>query len=393
MCGQHGGHTMRCSGNGDARMRLKAIGASVLAMLWLSACASAPTTGTHEPDEAGDHDPLLSQTNAPHMVVREVFVSASTPEHNVDSPASWRGEDGRLLVAATAKSTGMLLVYDGHDGTLLRTVGGKGASLGQLDRPNGIATLDGYAWVVERDNRRVQMFQLPRFKPLLAFGQAELRQPYGLWVRRQGDGFEVIVSDNYMSAHDGDVPPPLAELDRRFRRYALARGAGGWQARLAGTIGDTTPAGAIRIAESLWGDEDNDRLLLAEEDVATGTRLREYGLRDGRYRGRDVGAGVYQAQAEGVALMRCAGGNGFWIGSDQYKDRTLFHVFDRRDLRYLGSFAGETTANTDGIWLDEAGDARFPHGVFYAIHDDKALAAFDWRDIATALSLPDCPRH
>ncbi|TDK26156.1 phytase [Luteimonas aestuarii] len=373
-------------------MRLHGIAASLLAMSWLAACATAPSIADREPDEAADYEPMLSQANAPHVVVREAFVSASTPGHNIDSPASWRGEDGRLQVAATAKSTGLLLVYDGHDGTLLRTVGGRGAGLGQLDRPNGIATLDGYAWVVERDNRRVQMFRLPAFTPLLAFGEADLRQPYGLWVRRQGAGFEVIVSDNYMSEHDEDVPPPLAELDQRFRRYVLDGAGEAWQARTAGTIGDVTPAGAIRIAESLWADEDNDRLLLAEEDVDTGTRLREYGLADGRYRGRDVGADVYQAQAEGIALMRCTDGSGVWIGSDQYKDRTLFHVFDRRDLRHLGSFAGETTANTDGIWLDEAGDARFPQGVLYAIHDDQALAAFDWRDIAAALSLPDCPR-
>jgi 3-phytase len=364
----------------------------LLAMLWLGACASAPPVADREPDEGADHEPLLSQTRAPHVVVREAFVSAATPEHNIDSPASWRAADGRLQVAATAKSSGVLLVYDGENGRLLRTVGAPGAGPGQMDRPNSIAILGEHAWVVERDNRRVQMFRLPDFVPVLSFGTGELQQPYGLWVRREGAGFEVIVSDNYMSTHDEDVPPPLAELDRRFRRYALQPVDGGWQARLAGTFGDTTAAGAIRIAESLWGDEANDRLLLAEEDIATGTRLREYGLRDGRYRGHDVGADIYRAQAEGVALMRCADGSGFWIGSDQYKDRTLFHVFDRVHLRHLGSFAGGTTANTDGIWLDEAGNARFPQGVLYAIHDDQALAAFDWRDVAAALALPACPR-
>lgn len=373
-------------------MRLKTITTILATLPWLVACATTQPLAEREPDEFHGES-LLAQTRAPHVVVRESFVSTSSPEHNIDSPASWLADDGRLQVAATAKSTGLLLVHDGEDGRLLRRVGGKGAALGQLDRPNGIAVLDGHAWVVERDNRRVQMFRLPEFTPLLAFGDTDLQQPYGLWVRRQGDGFEVIVSDNYMSAQDEDVPPPLAELDRRFRRYVLEQPDGAWRARATAAFGDTTSAGAIRIAESLWGDEDNDRLLVAEEDVATGTRLREYGLRDGRYRGRDVGAGVYRAQAEGIALMRCADGSGFWIGSDQYKDRTLFHVFDRVELRHLGSFAGETTANTDGIWLDEAGNTRFPQGVFYAIHDDQALAAFDWRDVAAALSLPDCPRH
>ena len=37
-------------------------------------------------------------------------------------------------------------------------------------------------------------------------------------------------------------------------------------------------------------------------------------------------------------------------------------------------------------------DARFPQGVFYASHLDLGVAAFDWRDIATVLKLPACPR-
>ena len=90
--------------------------------------------------------------------------------------------------------------------------------------------------------------------------------------------------------------------------------------------------------------------------------------------------------------MRCADGSGWWIGTDQYKDRSVFHLFDRNTLQHVGSFAGKLTANTDGVWLDEQGDARFPQGVFYAVHDDQALAAFDWRDVASALQLNPCPR-
>jgi len=139
----------------------------------------------------------------------------------------------------------------------------------------------------------------------------------------------------------------------------------------------------------VFGDAANDRLLLAEEDVAVGTRLREYGL-DGTYRGRDIGADLFKAQAEGMALAQCAGGSGYWIATDQFKDRSVFHVFDRLTLDYKGAFAGNRTANTDGVWLDQSADARFPQGAFYAVDDDQAVAAFDWRDIAKALSLPEC---
>ncbi|MFT4247475.1 MAG: phytase [Pseudomonas sp.] len=353
--------------------------------------AAAPAPVDREPDEGAGKDPLLSEAQVAHVVVPEAFVSVSTPQDNVDSPASWRDADGRLRVAVTAKKSGELVIYDGDTGQRLRTVGGKGAGPGQLERPNGIAVTGDHLWVVERDNHRVQLFQLPDFKPLLSFGQADLKQPYGLWVQAQGEGYEVIVSDNYMSPQNEDLPPPLAELDKRFRRYRVQPGQAGWSAQLTGSFGDTGQAGAIRIAESLWGDPQHDRLLIAEEDVATGTRLREYGL-DGRYRGRDVGAGLYKAQAEGIALMRCADGSGWWIGTDQFKDRSVFHLFDRATLEYVGSFAGKVTANTDGVWLDERGDARFPQGVFYAVHDDQALAAFDWRDIARALKLKQCAR-
>lgn len=385
------------------RFMLSAMVLAAISMALLSAgCASTPTPavvgqpspaaqpGTDlEPDQHVEKDPLLAEAGVPHVVVPEAFLTATTPEENVDSPASWRTPDGKRWLIATAKATDRLLVYDGSTGESIRNASGKGKALGQMDRPNGIAVVDNLVWVVERDNHRVQLFQLPGFEPLLVFGADDLRQPYGLWVRAQKDGYEVIVSDNYMSTGNEDLPPPLDRLDQRFKRYQLRRVPHGWQATLEGAFGDTTEAGAIRIAESVFGDVDNDRLLLAEEDVAVGTRLREYGL-DGKYRGRDVGADLFKAQAEGMALARCADGTGYWIATDQFKDRSLFHVFDRKTLAYRGAFAGNRTANTDGVWLDQSADARFPQGVFYAVDDDQAVAAFDWRDIATALRLPSC---
>ncbi|RYZ71462.1 MAG: phytase [Lysobacteraceae bacterium] len=365
-------------------------------MLLLAACATAPHAAYEkEGDEKGKDDSLLfsdRQAGIPHVLVKEAWVSVAQPEDNVDSPASWL-QDGKLMVAATAKSIDRLIIYDGDTGERLRTVGGSGKALGQLSRPNGIATIeDRYAFVVERDNHRVQMFALPGFQPLLAFAEADLVQPYGLWVRKLGSGFEVIVSDNYTLGEDAsgeDITPPLAALDKRLRRYEVVQVDGKWSARSRGHFGDTSAAGAIRVVESLFGDEANNRLLIAEEDVATGTRLREYTL-DGKYAGRDVGAGNYQAQAEGIALMRCDDGSGWWVASDQFDDRTVFHLFDRRTLQHAGSFVGKVTGLTDGVWLDERGDARFPQGVFYASHLDVAVSAFDWRDIARALSLPAC---
>jgi 3-phytase len=346
--------------------------------------AAAPAIVEAEPDESDDV--LLADLALPHAVVEEAFISVSTPEHNVDSPTLWLAPDGSTWLYATAKDTDLLLVYDGDSGVLKGTAGAPGEGPNQLKRPNGIYAIDNLLLVVERDNHRVQVFSLPALQSLGSFGEDSLKQPYGLWVRSHLGGYEVIVSDAYMSAADEDQVPALSELGQRFRRFQISVVEGALQAEETGTLGAIDAAGAIRIAESLWGDYVQNRLLLAEEDQSTGTRIKVYDMA-GNYTGEDLGADLFKAQAEGIALYDCADGSGYWVATDQFKDRSLFHVFDRQSLEHRGSFAGATTANTDGIWLHQAPGKVFPDGVLYAVHDDQAVAAFDWRAIAAAIGV------
>ncbi len=355
------------------------------------AAVSAPgpvATAPAEPDEQDDM--LLADFDLQRVQVEEAFLTAAMPEHNVDSVALWRGPDGSSWLYATAKSSGVLLVHDGDSGLLKGTAGSPGDGPGQYARPNGLFVIDDFLLVVERDNRRVQVLHLPDLRPLGSFGADVLRKPYGIWVRSVADGYEAIVSDAYMSATDDDVVPAPALLGDRFQRFWFDLREDVFVAESRGGFGATDPAGAIRIPESLWGDEVHDRLLLAEEDQADGTRIKVYDL-GGSFVGRDVGVGLFRAQAEGIALWACGDGSGYWVASDQFKDLTLFHVFDRQSLLHRGSFTGRTTANTDGIWLQQGPTTAFPAGVLYAVHDDQAVAAFDWRAIATALGLrADC---
>lgn len=381
-----------------------------------AAQAAAGQAAQREPDERApdDADPLLARAGIDHRQIDEAFLTPATPQDNIDSPAVWRAPNGRLWLLATAKQGDALVIYDGDRGDAVARYGREGDGLGEFRRPNGIAVFGDLAFVVERDNRRVQVLSLslpaaplnlpgiadtrtPQLRALTAFGADRLRQPYGLWVRAlSADALEVIVTDAYMAGKDArgdEIPPPLQQLDRRMQRYRLELGGAEPSVRHFGAFGDTGAAGAIRVPESIWGDPAHDRLLIAEEDLATGTAVRDYTL-DGRYRGRTIGLGLFKAQAEGIALWQCEDGSGYWIATDQYKDRSLFHVFDRASLRHLGAFAGGTVGNTDGVWLQQAGSTRFPDGVFYAVHDDQAVGAFDWRDIARALSLrSNCEAH
>jgi len=236
----------------------------------------------------------------------------------------------------------------------------------------------------------IAVLALPSLATVATFGERELQQPYGLFIRELSAGErEVLVTDAYMIGEDAkgdDIPPPLAELDRRVQRYRVRVEGDKVTAVNSGAFGDTTAAGAIRVPESLWGDVANDRLLISEEDVATGTAYRDYTLA-GEFRGGTMGLGRFKAQAEGVTLWSCPDGSGYWLTTDQFKDRSLFHVFDRKTLQHVGAFAGHSVANTDGVWLQQAATARFPQGVFYAVHDDMGVGAFDWRDISAALGL------
>jgi 3-phytase len=56
----------------------------------------------------------------------------------------------------------------------------------------------------------------------------------------------------------------------------------------------------------------------------------------------------------------------------------------------VGAFSGRITANTDGVWLSQSGVPGFDRGAFFAVHDDQAVSAFDWGEIADALGLEGC---
>ena len=380
-------------------LRVLAVGALALA---LAACGGAPApagdaaTGPVDAEDRADaaREAARGDAGSEAITVPEAFATPMTPEDNIDSVASWTTADGQVLVLATAKSTHRLVVYDGSTGELVRHVGVRGAGPGEFDRPNGIAIADDLVFVVERDNRRVQVLRLPGMDYVGEFGADLLQLPYGVWINNVEGGYEVYVTDAYMAGEDAegeDILPPLDELDRRVQRFAVSVDDNGLAARHVAAFGDTSPEGALRVVESLWGDPAQDRLLIAEEDETYANELKVYDL-EGRFSGRTIGAEFLKAQAEGIMLRECGDGSGWWITTEQGKGRTVFHLFDRGSLEHVGAVTGPTVANTDGIWLDQSSSASFPDGVLYAVHDDQGAVAIDWREISTALELPACAR-
>lgn len=340
-----------------------------------------------------------ARAHADVVVLDESFITPLDTAANVDGPAVYHGTDGSHWIIATAKSANALIVYDAATGAELQRVGGTGAAPGEFRRPNGIAVLDNaVVLVVERDNRRVQALRLPDFRPLGTFGEQVLRKPYGIaWRSDAPRGYVVYITDNY-EAPDESVPP-LAELGERVKEFRLQVSDEGdahrgvTPARVAATyvraFGDTTEAGAIRVAESIAVDVPHNRLLIAEE-LAGGSHIKVYDLA-GRFTGRTIGLGQFPQEAEGIALYACEDGGGYWVTTDQGEEVNTFHVFDRRALDHLGAFSGAATRRTDGVALTQRRFGPFQSGVFLAAHLDGGIAALPWERIARALMLrSDC---
>ena len=368
-----------CGDNPPMRLPLP-----LLAALLLAACASprAPVAPPAPP----------ATPPADAVTVPERYVTRDNPEDELDSLATWPVEDGGTWLIATAKKTHELVVFDVDSGEQLRTVGRRGSGEGEFLRPNGVFVHGDLLLVSERDNRRVQMLRLPDFQPLGSFGESELRSPYGLWAHETRPGeLQVYVTDSFMEGARFDVVPPFDQLDQRVRRYRIRLDADDRpQPGYLGSFGDTAEATALRMVESLVGDPVHDRLLVADEDRRHAAAVREYTLA-GRFTGGGIAPGSFLGEPEGIALWACTADSGYWIVADQLHPLTIFRVFDRASLAPRGSFSGGVTAWTDGIVLHAGATARFPAGVLFAVHNDKAVGAFDLRDIVEALRLdPAC---
>jgi 3-phytase len=367
---------------------LKRFLAGASAALLLAACSSLPQPSSSIPSAAAT---VPAQAPAVRSIP-EAWVSAETPAEELDSLATWTGEDGSTWLIATGKSSHRLVVYDAETGKQLRTFGGEGDGPGQFNRPNGIAVYGDHLFVVERDNHRVQVFTLPDFTPIGSFGDDILRSPYGIWINEtEPDELEAYITDSFMYGKKFDVVPPWDELDQRVRRFRVQFDqAGRLRANYGGAFGDTNEQTALRMVESIAGDPANDRLLIADEDTRHASTLREYSF-SGRYTGHSLPQDAFGAEAEGVALWTCPDGGGYWIAVDQLAPLTIFHLFDRLTLEPRGSFEGKVTSHTDGVALHAIATPRFPGGALYAVHDDKSVTAFDLRDVAATLGLAaDC---
>lgn len=353
------------------------------ATLGLAACDIVPAPNADAPAEGGS---LASES----MHLPEAFMSPMDTLDNVDSPAAWRAPEGDILLLATAKGSHVVMAYDGETGALVGRMGRQGSAPGEFLRPNGIFVLDDLVYIVERDNRRVQVLTLPDFQPVATFGDDVLLKPYGITGFESDDGtLHLWITDDFDVTGEGP-----ATWDNRVKQFAVEISGSGADATVSatsvGTVGHVEGPGRLVVVESILADPTHDRLLVSDEDETQRT-IKIFRL-DGSFTGQQIGGDVFGAEPEGIALYACAE-EGYYLMADQSPDGNQFQVFDRTSLGHVGTFAGEAVSNTDGVAVLQGPVGSLGSGAFYAVHDDRGVVGFRWADIAEALGLRmDCDR-
>ncbi|MFP4544044.1 MAG: phytase precursor [Candidatus Kapaibacterium sp.] len=317
-------------------------------------------------------------------VIEEAFTTKRDENDNVDSPALWHGPNGQNWLLATAKEGNTIIVYDAATGEKITQFGQSGHKQGDLSRPNGIAVIDNYAVIVERDNRRIQVFSLPDFKPLGYFGQAVLRKPYGITIDEFDGKYNLYVTDNYETPDE--ETPPADSLGQRVHMFTFTVENEQLNSSHIKAFGETSGKGILHKVESLLIDRVYNRLLIADEHEEH-RNVKVYAP-DGSFTGQIIPYKYFFYEPEGIVVWDCeTDSSGYYIIVDQGKINNTFQVFDRKTLEYIGGFGGEITRNTDGIAITQKAFGSFKYGAFYPVHDDGSLTAISWEDIAKILDL------
>ena len=358
-----------------------------LTLLLFTACQNKPT----QDNQPIDNKPQAQQSKSivPDVAaIKETFSTLRDESDNVDSPALWHGEGGQNWLLATAKEGDAIIVFDAATGEQITRFGKSGSGLGELTRPNGIAIIDNYALIVERDNQRVQIFSLPDFTPLGLFGETVLRSPYGITIDQFEGKYHLYVTDNYETP-EGETPS-ADSLGKRVHYFVFTLENNLVVAEHIKAFGATSGEGVLHKVESILIDRVHNRLLIADEHEEH-RNVKVYDV-EGNFTSQIIPHIYFFAEPEGIVVWECeADSSGYYIMVDQGKINNTFQVFDRKSLEYIGGFGGIITRNTDGVAITQKAFGDFKYGAIYPVHNDGSLTAIAWDDIAQTLDLRyDC---
>lgn len=309
------------------------------------------------------------------VTIKERFYTSGTDKAlNVDSLVVYHKNDIHWLIA-TAKISNELLIYDANDGKLIKKI------KKDYSRPNGISLIQDkdLLIIVERDAHQGRIIKLPEFEDLFIFGTNDLVRPYGIdFYEKEKDLYHIFITDNYMNPENKKIFPKEEEFNKRVKLYEFNLK----QVKLVKTFGDIKGQGILKKVETILIDPKYNRALIADEHE---NNIKIYSL-NGTFE-KVVLKEIFKSEPEGFALFKCNEENGYYFLTDQFKEKSIFHIVDRKSLVPVTSFKGDFTANTDGVSLTQKSFGQFQNGSFYAVHTDGGISSFSIQDIFEKLNL------
>ena len=302
------------------------------------------------------------------------WISECYPELNIDSLATW-SEDNKIIIFITSKNTNEILILYGENIKYPYTFGSigfgqYGTNLGDFNRPNGISVINNILFVVERDNHRVQVFEIPSLKLLGSFGSNVLIAPYGICSiekKEEEYNYSIFVTD--------DATKEILNFLVNIKNSNIMN------VKYKSIIKSNKLVKLGRI-ESIHPDVEYERLLIADELEKNIKIFKLTENLEWKYE-RTIGNNIFSGEPEGITLIQTDEKNGIYITTDQSIENNKFHMWNREDLKYLGYFSNPEIQNTDGICITQN---DYNSGKFYAVHNDCAIACINIKDILAGLN-------
>jgi len=340
-----------------------------------TAPTAAPTvapTASQTPDPTPTSTPPLPDFEPFGLVRLAPDLLLEGSGSTIDSLAFWEAPDpADSLLLVTAKGNQRVEVWRqpflGRELPALQH-----PSFGTGTQVNGIVIdqeLDRVYIAVSRPASTVAVFALPglAFLGELVQGAVDLRSEPNLALLTLPDGVKRL----FVSADD------------RVYAYDPESGA---------ALGGFAPGHSF---ETLLAD-DVDQVLYIPDEVGRSGVYAFNPVGSPYYRAGEArfgGQGVFEADAEGIALYACLtpdgtdDGRGLLIVSDQKADASDFEFFDRRSWAHLGRLQLDGVRFTDGIASTQQALPGHPAGLFAAVDDDTNVALIGWERIVAATGL------
>ncbi len=179
---------------------------------------------------------------------------------NQASVAFYNGENGSLgFVADAAKNT--ITAYDLKKETPVKTVSTKGVEKDQVDCPVDMVQFDGLLFVLEKGNKRVQVFDLPDMVSLGFIGETFLNEPTNLALYRiENSAFYLYVADS--EKHNGEVT-------NFVRKFSVSRAVNTMHSMYQKTFGYTQGKGYLGTTADLSVDQTSKQVIIADSRGAS----------------------------------------------------------------------------------------------------------------------------